>query len=672
MTALGSPTHGVTAPGFRPDIQGMRALAVLIVVLYHIDLVPGGYVGVDVFFVISGFLMGGLLLLEADSSGRVSLQNFFTRRSRRLLPALAVTVLATLLMSFFIVQARGSFRTANQTATGASLFGANLRLFQLSGDYFAPSAERNPLLHTWSLSVEEQFYFAVPLLVAVAYLLVGKRRPLARRALIVVIAGAGVLSLGLNIAFTNRGANVAGISRPQDFAFFGPFTRVWEFAAGILLAAWTLRLRSNTTRSGAPTNQGVYTVVAFAGVGTIIAATVIFDDTTAFPGYAAIVPVIGTVLLLASAPHATGLRAVLSSRPAVVTGDLSYGWYLWHWPLIVFCRALWGDGTVGLIAAALVSLVVAALSYRFIEERFRRDQRIVGRRAVALGVCCIIIPVAVSLIGTRIAARAESRLNTAYDLRGKVPPNNPPDPGQLLVTLVGDSHARELSPALVELLGERGISAVTRVEPGCELLIGVSHDPEKCTSWQQSTLRALLTDRPDIVVIASYTAGRTTGIHSGIRWESRLRDPTGRRARTETEALEIYRVGLTAAVDQLTGAGIEVIIVSSVPDFWTTPFDHVSTFDVLVGRDAPHNEQRPITEIRQRNGGILAVEQAIAAENPNLHIIDPVPILCSTVCQQVDNGTVLYRDTDHVSQAGATRLAQAVLTQIRAITTVKP
>ncbi|MEY4371944.1 MAG: hypothetical protein RL219_713, partial [Actinomycetota bacterium] len=148
-----SLSDAVVGSGFRLDIQGMRALAVLVVVLYHIDLVPGGYVGVDVFFVISGFLMGGLLMREADSSGRVSLQNFFTRRSRRLLPALAVTVLVTLLIAFFVTPVRGGFRIANQTATGTSLFGANLRLFQLTGDYFAPAAERNPLLHTWSLSV---------------------------------------------------------------------------------------------------------------------------------------------------------------------------------------------------------------------------------------------------------------------------------------------------------------------------------------------------------------------------------------------------------------------------------------------------------------------------------------------------------------------------------------
>ena len=667
-----SLSDGVVGSGFRLDIQGMRALAVLVVVLYHIDLVPGGYVGVDVFFVISGFLMGGLLMREADSSGRVSLQNFFTRRSRRLLPALAVTVLVTLLIAFFVTPVRGGFRIANQTATGTSLFGANLRLFQLTGDYFAPAAERNPLLHTWSLSVEEQFYFAFPLLVAVVYLLVGKRRPIARRALTVVIAAAGVLSLALNIAFTNRGSNIAGIARPRDFAFFGPFTRVWEFAAGILLATWTLRHRPHTTRSGAPTNRVVYTVAAFAGVGAIIAATVAFDDTTAFPGYAAIVPVIGTVLLLASAPHATGLRTVLSSRPAVIIGDLSYGWYLWHWPLIVFTRTIWGDGTVGLIAAALASLGVAAVSYRLIEERFRRDRRIIGRRALALGATCIIIPVAVSLIGTRIAKTAESRLNTTYDVRRTDPPNTPANPNQLHVTLVGDSHAKVLVPALTPTLQNADISLTRKTRTGCQFLVGVTSDIANCRKWQRDTLQKLLDNPPDIVVIAGYTAGRVTDVNSGVRTEIPLRDATGRRARTETEALEFYRDGLTAAVDQLTRAGIEVIVISSVPDFWTTPFDHVSTFDVLTSRDTPHNERRTITEIRQRTGGILAVEQSIAANNPNVHIIDPVPVLCTTVCQQVDNGTVLYRDHDHVSQAGATRLAQAVLTQIRTITTVKP
>ncbi len=663
---------GSIAPRFRADIQGMRALAVLIVVLYHIDLVPGGYVGVDAFFVISGFLMGGLLLREADETGRVSLRNFFTRRSRRLLPALAVTVLATLVIAFFVAPARGDFRTANQTATGTSLFIANVRLFQLSGDYFAPIAERNPLLHTWSLSVEEQFYFAFPLVVAAVFVLLGRRRLVARRTLVGVIAAAGIVSLALSIAFID-GFDIGGISRLRDFSFFSPLTRVWEFAAGILLAAWLMRRPARSAPADPARQRVVNTLGALAGAAAIVVPTVLLDDTTPFPGAAALIPVLGTVLLLAAAPRAAGVGALLSSRPAVVLGDLSYGWYLWHWPIIVFTRAIWGDAVAPLVGAALVSLGLAAVSYRFVEERFRRDQRIVGRRAVALAVCCILIPVAVSLVGDRIGRTAEDRLNRRYDLRRPDPPATPStDDGRLRVTLVGDSHARVLIPALAPLFDEAGIHLRRLTRTGCQFLVGVSSNLTSCRSWQERTMRALLDDPPDVVVMAGYTVARTTEIIAGKRRPIPLTAYSGRRARTEAEALELYDKGLSDAVERLTDAGITIILISSVPDFWTTPFDHVSAFDVLTGRDTPTNEQRTIEEIRQRTGGILDIESRIATTNPAFRVIDPVPVLCSTVCQQVENSTVVYRDHSHVAHAGAIRLAEAVLAEIRSISTVTP
>ena len=664
----GTTTAGAGSTAFRADIQGMRALAVLVVVLYHIDLVPGGYVGVDVFFVISGFLMGGLLLREAEQTGRVSLRNFFTRRSRRLLPALAVTVLATMVIAFFVAPVRSDFRTVNQTATGTSLFIANVRLFQLSGDYFAPIAERNPLLHTWSLSVEEQFYFAFPIVVAIVFLLLRRNRGLARRTLVTVIAAAGAASLVLNIALTDRLVEVGGISRPRDFAFFGPVARVWEFAAGILLAAWLLRSPAARETGTSTRLRAISTLGAVAGIAAIIATTAVLDDNTPFPGAAAIIPVAGTVLLLAAAPRAVGLGAVLSSRPAVVIGDLSYGWYLWHWPLIVFTRTIWGDAVVALIGAALVSLAVAAISYRFVEERFRRDQRIVGRRALALAACCIVVPVAVSLAGARLADSTEARLNRRYDLRRADPPPIRDDGNGLHVVLVGDSHAKVLVPSLTPILDEAGISLTRRTRAGCQFLVGVTSNLVSCKPWQERTLQALLDEPPDVVVITGYTVGRTTEIIAGKRRPIPLTDYSGKRARTEAEALELYRTGLTSAVDQLTAAGSMVILISSVPDFWTTPFDHVSSFDVLTKNDSPHNEQRAIDDVRRRTGGILAIEQQIASSNPKLRVIDPIPVLCGETCQQVENGVVIYRDHSHVAHAGAVRLAEAVLAEIRTLT----
>ncbi len=671
MTAPGSPSHGVTAPGFRPDIQGMRALAVLIVVLYHIDLVPGGYVGVDVFFVISGFLMGGLLLREARETGGVSLRTFFTRRSRRLLPALGVTSVVTLVLAAVIIPVGAGFGTAARTGRAASLFFATLSILDASDDYFAPGAEKNPFLHTWSLSVEEQFYFALPLLIAVVFFLLRRRRIAATRATCVALAAASTASLALSIGITNHNWVPWNIENPLQFAFFTPLTRIWEFAAGVLLAAWNSRPRTGpapSIRRGEAirefcSRRSATEASAAVGLIAIVLTSALLDDRAAFPGYASLAPVLGTVLLLHAAPRTRAVAALLSWRPAVRLGDLSYGWYLWHWPLIVFCRALWGDGVLVLAATALASLGVAGLSYRFVEEPIRRSRSVVGLRALGLALLCIVVPAALSTIGLRINSREQAEITDRYatrrDMRAPLPASA--DGSRPHVVLVGDSHAIALSSGLSEVLADADLRLTGRARLGCLMLIDVAYNPRVCGPWQDETLRALLEERPDVVVLASYTIGRTTGINSGDEVGITLAERSGRMARTETEALGLYRTGLEALIDQLTGAGIKVIIVSAVPDFKTTPFGEVSLVDALRGRTAPQSERLTIDEVRARTGGVLAVDEEVTRTRPMVRVVDPVPVLCSDVCEQVAGGVLLYRDHDHVSHTGSLRLAGAIM-----------
>ena len=667
-TQRATPEHGAGSTAFRADIQGMRALAVLVVVLYHIDLVPGGYVGVDVFFVISGFLMGGLLLREAEQTGRVSLRNFFTRRSRRLLPALAVTSTVTLLLAALIVPVGSGFGTAGRTARAASLFFANLSIYNASDDYFAPSAERNPFLHTWSLSVEEQFYFALPLLIAVVFLVLRRQRKAAAPVTWAVIAAASVASLVLSIGITNHDWTPGGIDNAAQYAFFSPLTRIWEFAAGVLLAVWHGRSRAGNGNPGP--RSSVAAAGAIAGLAAIVLTSALLDDRAAFPGYAAVAPVVGTVFLLHAAPHAPLVRPLLSWRPVVRLGDLSYGWYLWHWPLIVFCRILWGDAVLLLVGAALLSLAVAAISYRLVEEPIRRNRSVVGRRALGLALVCIAVPAAVATVGLRLNSREQAAIVDRYATRREMrdPLPDPGDGSRTHVVLVGDSHALALSSGLSEVLADADVRLTRRARLGCQMLIGVAYNPTVCGPWQDDTLRLLLDERPDVVVLAAYTIGRTTGINSGEDVGITLADRSGGTASSEAEALVLYRRGLEALVDELTGAGIKVVIVSAIPDFRTPPFGDVSLVDALLGRTEPHNERRTLAEARSRTESVLDVDEDVARGRPMVRVVDPVPVLCTEVCEQVAEGVLLYRDHDHVSHAGSQRLARAILPVILELT----
>ncbi|GIJ39062.1 acyltransferase family protein [Micromonospora andamanensis] len=384
--------RGDVRSGFRGDIEGMRALAVVLVLAGHAApaLLPGGYVGVDVFFVISGFLITGLLLTELERTGRISLVEFYARRARRLLPAAGLVLVVSLLLTFvFLPKIRWAATGWDVVASG--LYVMNWRLAERSVDYLAANQAASILQHYWSLAVEEQFYLIWPLLLILVTL--GRRgrawraRPGVLRArLLLGLAVVGVPSFVWSVLLTQND--------PAQ-AYFVTTTRLWELALGAAIAVLGVSL------SRMPT--AVAAMLAWSGIALIVAAAVLFDETTRFPGYLALLPTVGAAVVIVGAVRAgrAGPAALLGLGPVRAVGAISYSLYLWHWPLLVVAKARFGElSTVTALAVTLFSVIPAVLTYRYVENPLRRAQLFTfdPRAALKLGAACTGVAVAAGLM----------------------------------------------------------------------------------------------------------------------------------------------------------------------------------------------------------------------------------------------------------------------------------
>ncbi|MFD1813838.1 acyltransferase family protein [Rhodococcus gannanensis] len=377
----GNPT---TPPRWRPDVQGLRAIAVLVVVLDHVGLAGfgGGFVGVDIFFVISGYVITGMLLRDTDRGPGTWFLEFYAKRARRIVPAATLVIVLTVVATFELTNfLRGA--QVLPDATAAALFVANLHFIATGSDYARLGDDPSPLQHYWSLAVEEQFYLVWPLLVLLAVVLV--RRVVRLRlpqVLVAVLTVVVVASYAHSILLTSADGTAA---------FYSPFTRAWELAIGALLAATEPSLTQRLSAVGA-------VLLGWLGAAAIVWSVVFLDDTTSFPGWIAAVPVLGTAALIVSGMRVVrgSPSALLSTRTPGYIGEISYSLYLVHWPIFTIAAIRLDDSFSVVTQALLVATAFlgAVLMYHAFEDPIRRSRFLVTRPWLSLS----IVPISIALV----------------------------------------------------------------------------------------------------------------------------------------------------------------------------------------------------------------------------------------------------------------------------------
>jgi peptidoglycan/LPS O-acetylase OafA/YrhL len=638
---------------YRPDIDGLRALAVLAVVLFHYR-VPGfggGYVGVDVFFVISGYLITGLILKES-SEGRFSLRSFCERRIRRIFPALFATLaLATLVAAllFFPV----SFARFGKSLLATALFGSNFEFWREAG-YFDVAGDQKPLLHLWSIAVEEQFYLVFPALL----LFIGSR---SRWRLTGAIGALFVASLACS-TWSVRHAPTAG--------YYLLPSRMWELMLGALLAVG----------AGTVPNRGhLRTMACLGGLALIGYGVFVFTRATPFPGVAALLPCFGTALVIA-AGETSPLNRALSLKPVVFVGLISYSFYLWHWPVYVFARAaLFRAPTAAETAGLFVlSFTLATLSWRYIERPFRRSNfrwpgRVLFRGAgvamAATAACAALLMFGQGLpqrfspeIRAILAEASDSEPNmsecfglTAADVRkGRLCPIGA-NVQQASFLLWGDSHADALIPAVQSIAKRAGRAGLFAGTDSCPPLLGVKRaDTAKCTAFNNAVVKIATSRSIREVILEARWAKNAEGSSFGQEPAARVRlyDDISQ-GRTERETRDVFYRGLNRTVQALTSAGKKVVLVASVPEVGF-PVPAYLAHARMADPDAKLTTSAAVYRERQR---FVLWAFAQMRKRYDAEIVYPDRVLCQgAACRIALNGRPLYRDGHHLSVFGAKQL----------------
>ena len=659
---------------YRPDIDGLRAIAILPVVLFHagFTLFSGGFVGVDVFFVISGFLITALL---ADELGRgtFSLIGFYRRRIRRLLPTLAV-VLAIMLAVGFKIMTPHDYAKLLKTAAYTLIFGSNLHFAKMGG-YFDDQITAAPLLHTWSLSVEEQFYLVWPLLFAA---LVTSARNKVR----CLVAGAMVVFFAIS---------VVAVYRNNFGAFFLPQTRAWQ----LLLGAWL------AVSAPAPVSKVLVNGASVIGLVAILAAILLFSAETTYPGWWSLVPTVGAGLVIWSSRTEQSLGGrMLAIKPLIAIGLISYAWYLWHWPLFVFGK-YWAmrDLTLAEISGlTLLSAGFAGACYRWLEQPIRHGLLIPKSWTFAVGGLVSAVLLAFSISGIRadgFATRYGDRLLPfTTDVKAVVPEmakcrfseghSTNDDPvcvlrqgrdAKSVILLWGDSHANSAAPAFLEAAAATDATVLTAAQGACLPLIGVS------LTFRSPGHSAACLMRNSRVADKATAAGVTDIVMAG-RWNNYLLGPPPygyeirdrrlfvtdghERASSTDENIRLVAGAMTKTVAEFSRRSIRVWLLEEVP-YAEQPVANLLARAVVIGVPPQQVSTVPLSRHRQRATTLRDLITALpAAARPRL--LDPSTILCDDQrCRIAEDGLPLYSDANHLTIRGGkllTPLADAVVGQL--------
>lgn len=632
---------------YRKDIDGLRAIAVVSVVATHAGIfgVSGGFVGVDIFFVISGFLITGIVH-EQLRAGQFSLADFYQRRIKRIIPALLIVVLFTLVMGVFLLLPE-ELESLARSSIAASLYVSNLFFWQ-EADYFAAEAEVLPLLHTWSLAVEEQFYLGFPVVAVLLF-------KLSRKWFLPVLIMGTLSSFLLCVIATPLS---------EASAFYLIPTRAWELGVGACLAVWLQGRRASSMPGAFP--------IGILGFAFIAGSLVGFDKGTLFPGYAAILPVAGAALIILSGEggRSSVIQKALECPPMIFVGKISYSLYLWHWPILVYSRMALGRElqlTEALLAIGL-AVGVSYISWKYIEAPFRfpgsRWHVNSGRRAVALALVAIVVPATGAMailstggLGARLDPQVQLVASAVHHHDRSSFECGPPDEledsenvcrvGQneasISTMLWGDSHAMSLRTPFAEMLKARNLGGVVVAHPGCPPLIGFQRTDRDCISKTEVALSAL--DRfpvRRVVIVASWF---------GVM-ETKNSVYVGQQSHRPAQRQENVVLALEETIQTLLDQGFEVAIAETVPE---APHHHpyLLARRMMLGQDGP--EALSVDQYRKR----IEPVRRVIEKFPKVTLLKADGLLCPDgSCRYALEGAPLYVDSGHPNLTLARLLAE--------------
>ncbi|MFY9747552.1 MAG: acyltransferase family protein [Acidobacteriaceae bacterium] len=643
-------------PDYRPDIDGLRAVAVLSVIAYHAfpAILPGGFIGVDLFFVISGFLISSIIFASVEA-GTFSYIDFYKRRIKRIFPALIVLLLAVLAFGWLVLFAP-EFRQLGAQTFAASVFVSNIALWREAG-YFDTASSYKPLLHLWSLGVEEQFYIFWPLLVGIAW---------RRWGLLWLTAVLGTASFLLNLFLTH--------SSPES-AYFLPFSRFWELMIGGALAYWLLH--RNRRVAVAPHLQSIL------GILLVAAGLVFITASSPFPGWRALFPTVGAFLLISAGPQAFVNRFFLSNPWMVGIGLISYPLYLWHWPLFSYLDLMEGGttSTARLLCAIALAFLLAWLTYRFVEKPLRH------RRNVAVPIALLSALLLVGCSGPVIwklhglPSRSINRLNVSDYLAGYLAGiQNPETQNQCGLTatqmrgvsfclsdkreapvyaLLGDSKAGALIPGLIE-----------DSKPGGRWLVIAGTGPESIPLVSTTASDAVLRN-PQIRVVVLTLAVRTL-FGAQDRFLADLPHSPNSPAAFQF---------LDRMIAKFSAAGKTVVITVdnptlADPQLCMTRRTQFALINALFAHPANSHCSISIAALNQQTGAYRSLLSELAAKWPGtLTIFDPAPELCDLhtgICPAWIDGHMLYSYSDHISDFASLRIAQSLIPVVERSSQTQP
>ena len=680
---------------YRPHIDGLRAIAIIAVVLYHAHFLrmTGGFVGVDIFFVISGFLITSIIVRDIKL-GTFSLLGFWERRVRRIIPALFVVMMISTVVASVITLYPPDYANFANAIIAQSVFSSNM-FFMVTDNYFDQPSQYSPLLHTWTLSVEEQFYVLFPFVIMFCIWFASrykKYRPIileqnlahvwaGERLTILSVLILGIISFGLNVWLVNVTPGTSFAIPFVPHALFGGATfasagfyilptRIWEFTFGVLLALYTPKIQSKAFAE----------ILGITGLTAIAISIFCFNDTTPFPGIAALMPTLGAVaVILANERYASMSGRILSFPILVWIGLISYSLYLWHWPLLVFAHiilphtALWTT----LLVIITLAVVLSWFSYRYVETPFRRKTIFASQTMTFVGGFIAMVTVALTAYAShrfivekpKTLSIAAQKILTVLDsttARAGMCFQSAGDTGHYAglcrignntrskpdFVLLGDSHADADVPLFVSLGWTYGVQGSVFAAGDCIPILGVTQVPEVggCTEQNTKAMEYIRDQHIKHIFLVArwsyYVTGGQTRSHRPLLTDAATS------SQTPQESQKIFATHLTRMVSELTTEGRDVYIVKQVPEqFAYNPreaFYHALHRDIDIGVEGVTTKDNDMYQT-------LANEVIDSLVNvPHVHIINPASVFCvdGARCALENKDHLYYRDENHLSVAG--------------------